>query len=209
MPDLSFEQHYAPDIVCGIDEAGRGPLAGEVVAAAVILPLDLALSIPAALNDSKQVSKKNREWLFDWILQHAIIGIGSASATEIDSINILRATHLAMQRAFEALPTTAHMALIDGNSAPHLPCKTHTLIGGDGLSASIAAASIIAKVSRDRRMEILDAQYPHYGFARHQGYGTKAHLDALRTYGACPAHRRSFAPVRQVIENAHTSTNAA
>lgn len=207
MPDLSFEQHYAPDIVCGIDEAGRGTLAGEVVAAAVILPPELTL--PAALNDSKQVSKKNREWLFEWICSHSIIGIGSASATEIDSINILRATHLAMQRAYEALPTAAHIALIDGNSAPHLSCKTHTLIGGDGLSASIAAASIIAKVSRDRRMEMLDAQYPHYGFARHQGYGTKAHLDALDTYGACPAHRKSFAPVRQVIENVHRSPSAA
>ncbi len=206
MPDLSFEQNYAPDIVCGIDEAGRGPLAGEVVAAAVILPPELTL--PAALNDSKQVSKKNREWLFDWVCKHAMIGIGSASATEIDSINILRATHLAMQRAFDALPIAAHIALIDGNSAPHLPCTTHTLIGGDGISASIAAASILAKVTRDRRMEMLDAQYPHYGFARHQGYGTKAHLDALRTYGACPAHRRSFAPVKRVLETTYPSINA-
>lgn len=207
MPDLSFEHHYAPDIVCGIDEAGRGPLAGDVVAAAVILPREITL--PAALNDSKQVSKKNREWLFDWIYEHAMVGIGCASSTEIDRINILRATHLAMQRAFEALPAVAQIALIDGNSAPHLPCKTHTLIGGDGISASIAASSIIAKVTRDRKMEILDREYPHYGFARHQGYGTKAHLHALRTYGACPYHRKSFAPVRRVIETAQNSNSAA
>lgn len=194
MPDLAYELSYAPQRVCGIDEAGRGPLAGPVFAAAVILPL--AISLPQTLNDSKKISPKTRLALCEWITAHATIGIGQASVEEIDTMNILRATHLAMQRAFSQLPQPPEVALIDGNSAPTLACQTRTIVGGDGISASIAAASIIAKVTRDRLMLELDSVYPQYGFAAHQGYGTKAHLNALSTYGPSPAHRQSFAPVK-------------
>ena len=176
--------------VCGIDEAGRGPLAGPVCAAAVILPSDC--DIPG-LNDSKKLSEKKREALFPVIQEKALaFGIGWATAEEIDRVNILQATFLAMARAVEALPTPADYALVDGNRMPPLPIPGETIVKGDATSASIAAASILAKVSRDRLLRRLDEEHPEYGFAKHKGYGTKAHYEAIRKYGLLPEHRRSF-----------------
>lgn len=176
--------------VCGIDEAGRGPLAGPVCAAAVILPPDC--DIPG-LNDSKKLSEKKREALFPVIQEKALaFGIGWATAEEIDRVNILQATFLAMARAVEALPTPADYALVDGNRMPPLPIPGETIVKGDATSASIAAASILAKVSRDRLLRRLDEEHPEYGFAKHKGYGTQAHYEAIRKYGLLPEHRRSF-----------------
>ena len=176
--------------VCGIDEAGRGPLAGPVYAAAVILPPDC--DIPG-LNDSKKLSEKKREALFPVIQEKALaFGIGWATAEEIDRVNILQATFLAMGRAVEALPTPADYALVDGNRMPPLPIPGETIVKGDATSASIAAASILAKVSRDRLLRRLDEAHPEYGFAKHKGYGTQAHYEAIRKYGLLPEHRRSF-----------------
>lgn len=176
--------------ICGIDEAGRGPLAGPVYAAAVILPLDC--DIPG-LNDSKKLSEKKREQIFDVILEQAIfVGIGCASEQEIDAINILQATFLAMSRAVEALHIQPDWAMVDGNRMPPLPVPGETIVKGDGLSASIAAASILAKVSRDRVMAQWDAQYPDYGFLKHKGYGTKAHYEAISKYGILDIHRKTF-----------------
>ena len=177
-------------LLCGIDEAGRGPLAGPVFAAAVILPFGIVID---GLNDSKKLSEKKREVLFDVICDKAsAFGIGSADEREIDTLNILNATMLAMHRALDALGRTPDLALIDGNCARGFSVPTRCIIGGDGKSASIAAASILAKVSRDRLMRELDAQYPEYGFAVHKGYGTKAHRAAIETFGPCAIHRRSF-----------------
>ena len=177
-------------LVCGIDEAGRGPLLGPVYAACVILPLDC--DIPG-LNDSKQLSEKKREQLYDVILEKALsVGVGFATAAEIDELNILQATYLAMGRAYEAMPYPADWALIDGNRMPPLPIPGETIVKGDARSASVAAASILAKVSRDRVLRQLDEQYPQYGFAKHKGYGTKAHYEAIKTYGLLPEHRRTF-----------------
>lgn len=176
--------------VCGIDEAGRGPLAGPVCAAAVILPPDC--DIPG-LNDSKKLSEKKREALFPVIQEKALaFGVGWATAEEIDRVNILQATFLAMARAVEALPAPADYALVDGNRMPPLPIPGATIVKGDATSASIAAASILAKVSRDRLLRRLDEEHPEYGFAKHKGYGTKAHYEAIRKYGLLPEHRRSF-----------------
>ena len=176
--------------VCGIDEAGRGPLAGPVVAAAVILPEDLQLP---GVNDSKKITEKKREILFDFVKEHALAyGIGEASETEIDEINILQATFLAMRRAVEALQIPADYALVDGNRIQGLPVPAETVIGGDGKVLSIAAASILAKVTRDRYMRDMAAQYPEYGFEKHKGYGTKAHYAAIEQYGICPLHRKTF-----------------
>ncbi len=176
--------------VCGIDEAGRGPLAGPVCAAAVILPPDC--DIPG-LNDSKKLSEKKREALFPVIQEKALaFGIGWATAEEIDRVNILQATFLAMARAVEALPAPADYALVDGNRMPPLPIPGETIVKGDATSASIAAASILAKVSRDRLLRRLDEAHPEYGFAKHKGYGTQAHYEAIRKYGLLPEHRRSF-----------------
>ena len=176
--------------VCGIDEAGRGPLAGPVCAAAVILPPDC--DIPG-LNDSKKLSEKKREALFPVIQEKALaFGIGWATAEEIDRVNILQATFLAMARAVEALPAPADYVLVDGNRMPPLPIPGETIVKGDATSASIAAASILAKVSRDRLLRRLDEEHPEYGFAKHKGYGTKAHYEAIRKYGLLPEHRRGF-----------------
>ena len=176
--------------VCGIDEAGRGPLAGPVVAAAVILPEGIQLP---GVNDSKKITEKKREILFDFVKEHALAyGIGEASETEIDEINILQATFLAMRRAVEALQLPADYALVDGNRIQGLPIPAETVIGGDGKVLSIAAASILAKVTRDRYMRDMAAQYPEYGFEKHKGYGTKAHYAAIEQYGICPLHRRTF-----------------
>lgn len=176
--------------VCGIDEAGRGPLAGPVCAAAVILPP--GCEIPG-LNDSKKLTEKKRELLFPLITQKALAyGIGWASEEEIDQLNILQATFLAMARAVEALQTPPDWAMVDGNRMPPLPVPGETIVKGDGKSASIAAASILAKVSRDRVLRQMDEQYPQYGFAKHKGYGTKAHYEAIKAYGVLPVHRKSF-----------------
>lgn len=179
--------------ICGIDEAGRGPWAGPVVAAAVILP---AKKRPKGLADSKQLSAEAREELALAIRACAAVSVGMASPDEIDQINILQATYLAMRRAFDGLPERPVAALIDGNSAPELPCPIEMIIDGDAYVASISAASIIAKVERDRMMVEFCAQYPGYAFAKHKGYGTPEHQKALAALGPCPIHRRSFKPVR-------------
>lgn len=177
-------------LVCGADEAGAGPLAGAVYAAAVILPPGLEL---AGLNDSKKVSPRKREVLFDQIQAQAVAwAVASVDEGEIDRINILNARMLAMDRAIQALDPAPEYALIDGNRNTGIRCPNETVVKGDGRSASIAAASILAKVSRDRYMEEMDARYPGYGFARHKGYPTKAHYEALRRLGPCPIHRRTF-----------------
>ena len=176
--------------VCGIDEAGRGPLSGPVFAAAVILPPET--EIPG-LNDSKKLSAKKREELFPLIQEKAIAwSVAFATEQEIDSVNILQATYLAMRRACEGLSVSADYALVDGNRMPPLSIPGETVVKGDSLSASIAAASILAKVSRDRLMLELDALYPEYAFAKHKGYGTALHVELLKKYGPCPIHRRSF-----------------
>ena len=183
-------------IICGIDEAGRGPWAGPVVASAVILDPN---NIPQGLNDSKKLNEAKREALFGLIMYSSKVGIGIVSAAEIDEINILQATFLAMERAFEQLEIKPDLALIDGNRSPKLNCKTQTIIGGDAKSLSIAAASIIAKVTRDRIMHQHDLTYPLYGFLRHKGYGTAAHAAALAIHGPCAEHRKSFKPIALIL----------
>ncbi len=176
--------------VCGIDEAGRGPLAGPVYAAAVILPPDCVIE---GLNDSKKLTEARREQLFDVILEKAVAcGIGCADEKEIDTLNILQATYLAMRRAVEALPVPCDYAMVDGNRMPPLEIPGETIVKGDAKSASIAAASVLAKVSRDRVMRQYHEQYPVYGFDGHKGYGTRAHYAALEAYGPCPIHRMTF-----------------
>lgn len=193
MPSYELERKYVADgfsVVCGIDEAGRGPLSGSVYAAAVILPLDLEIE---GLNDSKKLTPKKREKLFDEICEKAIAyAIACATPEEIDEMNILNADMLAMRRAVEALPVAPSLALVDGNIARDFPIPAYPVIKGDALSCSIAAASILAKVARDRACLEDDRLYPEYGFAKHKGYGTPAHMAALRTYGPCPLHRRTF-----------------
>lgn len=192
----ALAQGFTP--VCGVDEAGRGPLAGPVCAAAVILPPQLQIE---GLNDSKKLTDKKRRELYDVITREAVsYGIAFATETEIDEYNILQATFLAMERALAQLQTRPALALIDGNRSRDFGLPVQTIVKGDSLSASIAAASILAKVTRDRLMEQYDAQYPQYGFAVHKGYGTKRHYDALRAYGACPLHRQTF--LKKFYENA-------
>ena len=177
-------------VICGVDEAGRGPLAGPVYAAAVILPDNL--EIPG-LDDSKKLTDKRRRELMPIIKEQAIAyGIGVATEKEIDEINILQATFLAMQRALDQLAGKADFALIDGNREKDFGLPVMTVVKGDSRSANIAAASILAKVSRDDYMEQMSQKYPEYGFEIHKGYGTKAHYEALRTYGHCPLHRLTF-----------------
>lgn len=183
-----FAQGYAA--ICGVDEAGRGPLAGPVCAAAVILPRNL--EIPG-LDDSKKLSDKRRRELFPIIQQQAIAyGIGFADHAEIDEINILQATFLAMKRALSAMEMKPDFALIDGNRETDFGLPIKTVVKGDSLSANIAAASVLAKVSRDDLMDAMAKEYPQYSFEIHKGYGTKAHYEALRTYGPCPIHRLTF-----------------
>ena len=188
--------------VCGVDEAGRGPLVGSVVAGAVVLdpskPID-------GLKDSKKLTAARREFLYEQILERAKAwGIGQASPAEIDEINILQATMLAMSRAVEDLSTRLGQwpdkALIDGNRCPELPIAAEAIIKGDAKEPAISAASILAKVTRDRQMKLLHERHPEYGFAQHMGYPTEAHFAALKQYGACAEHRRSFSPVRKVLE---------
>ena len=183
---------YSDEIqtICGVDEAGRGPLAGPVYAAAVILPRGLIIE---GLNDSKKLTEKKRAELYDVITAQALAyGIGSADEKEIDEINILQATFLAMRGAVEQLTLRPSICLVDGNRDPQLELPTRTIVKGDGSCACIAAASILAKVTRDRLMREMDARYPGYGFAVHKGYGTKAHYAAIDTLGLCPIHRRTF-----------------
>lgn len=176
--------------VCGVDEAGRGPLCGPVVAAACILPCGLVIP---GLNDSKKLSEKKRDLLFDQIREQAIAySIACASVEEINQLNILEATLLAMRRAIDGLSLKADFALIDGNVARDFQIEAKAVISGDATSPSIAAASILAKVTRDRMCIELDREYPQYGIAKHKGYGTKAHMDALREYGPAPIHRTQF-----------------
>lgn len=190
---LDFDREYwnkGAGLLCGVDEAGRGPLAGPVCAAAVILPDDAELP---GLNDSKKLTDKKRRELYDIITEQALSwSVALVDEKTIDEINILQATFLAMEQAVAGLTVELDLVLVDGNREPPLPMKTQCVVGGDGKSASIAAASILAKVTRDRLMEELDGQYPQYGFAVHKGYGTKRHYEALRTYGPCPIHRQSF-----------------
>lgn len=177
-------------VICGVDEAGRGPLAGPVCAAAVILPANI--EIPG-LNDSKKLSDKRRRELYPVIMEQAVAyGIGFADHNEIDDINILQATFLAMERAINAMNVKPELALIDGNRAKYFGVPVKTVVHGDGLSASIAAASVLAKVTRDDVMLKMAEQYPQYGFEVHKGYGTKAHYQALEKYGPCPIHRMTF-----------------
>ena len=183
--------------VCGIDEAGRGPWAGPVVAAAVIFEG----AAPSGLNDSKKLSRSARERLYDEILARGKVGIGLSDCGEIDEINILRATFAAMARALGALPVAPAAALVDGNRAPPLPCPARTLVGGDARSASIAAASIIAKVTRDRLMGELARECPGYGWERNMGYGTAEHRAGLERLGVTRHHRASFAPIRALLAN--------
>ncbi len=189
--DIENELHgegYA--VVCGIDEAGRGPLCGPVFAAACILPPDWC---PEELNDSKKLTPKKRDRLFDEIRAHAVAyAIASASVEEIDALNILEADLLAMRRAIDALPVKPDFALIDGNIARDFQIPARAVIGGDAKSPSIAAASILAKVARDRDCLELDRLYPQYGIAKHKGYGTRQHMDALRAHGPSPIHRKQF-----------------
>lgn len=194
MPDYAWEQaaqRKGFSRICGVDEAGRGPLAGPVCAAAVILPVDCRIE---GLDDSKKLSEKRRESLFQQIKEAAVAyGIAFADVEEIERYNILEATFLAMNRAVAQLSPAADFALIDGNRSPKgLPVPCQTVIKGDALSCSIAAASVLAKVTRDRYMLEMDEKYPAYGFAGHKGYGTKAHRDAIQAYGPCPIHRLSF-----------------
>lgn len=194
--------------VCGIDEAGRGPLAGPVVAAAVVLPeeekiMEVCPEL-AGLNDSKKLSEKKREALFPLILKHAVAyGIGEADCREIDELNILNATFLAMSRAVTAMQTdfkiNPDILLVDGNRDPHIMDNTRTVIKGDANSASIAAASILAKVTRDKKLVELDETYPQYGFAKHKGYPTKLHYEKIAEHGICPEHRLSF--LKKILKN--------
>lgn len=193
MPDYEYEERrYAEGYtaVCGCDEAGRGPLCGPVVAAAVILPRGLVIP---GLDDSKKLSEAKREKLYALITEQAIAyGVAEASPEEIDRINILNASMLAMRRAIEKLQVKADFALIDGNCSRGFPIPTETVVKGDAKSCSIAAASILAKVTRDRECVALDRAYPEYGIAKHKGYPTKEHMDAVRRFGAAPIYRKSF-----------------
>lgn len=200
MPDLEFEDALrgrGVRWIAGIDEAGRGPLAGPVAAAAVILPAGFACP---GLDDSKKLSAARREMLYDFLTGHAEVrwSVALADCGEIDRLNILKATHLAMARATQGLDPAPGHCLIDGLPVRGFPFPHDALVKGDSRSLSIAAASIIAKVTRDRIMREIDREFPQFGFAKHQGYGTKDHLEALRIHGPCRHHRRSFQPVAQL-----------
>ena len=200
MPHYIYESRVLktmPGPIAGIDEVGRGPLAGPVVAAAVIFERG---RIPKGIDDSKQMTAEAREEMYVRIVETAVaFGIGEASVEEIDLVNIRQATHLAMARAVRAMAVAPMFALVDGNDAPALPCPCDTLIDGDARSVSIAAASIIAKVTRDRMMRALHDEHPGYGWITNMGYGTEEHLRGLDRHGVCVHHRRSFAPVRRIL----------
>lgn len=198
-PTLSLERAFIGGPVCGVDEAGRGPWAGPVSAGAVILS-DNPRKVPKGLDDSKKLTAKAREELEFEIKDRAVAwGVGFATVEEIHELNILHATGLAMCRAIEALSVQPAFALVDGNYPFKLPCEVKTVVGGDGKSKSIAAASILAKVARDRLMVEMDERYPGYGFARHKGYNAPSHLEALVAMGPCEIHRRAWRPVKLVL----------
>jgi ribonuclease HII len=203
IPTLTLEKTLAKAVgglICGVDEAGRGPWAGPVSAAAVILN---TRRVPKGIDDSKVLTAARREELEVEIKARAVAwGVGFASVDEIAELNILHATGLAMCRAIKALSAQPAAALVDGNYRFKLPCEVQTVVGGDGLSLSIAAASILAKTARDRLMIQLDAEFPGYGFASHKGYNAPIHQAALRELGPCPAHRRGWSPIRALLENA-------
>ncbi|MDA0305232.1 MAG: ribonuclease HII [Proteobacteria bacterium] len=207
MPDFTFENTARAQgfgLICGIDEAGRGPWAGPVVAGAVILdPQTMSENLIRGLDDSKKLKPATREELLAELKTVARIGVGQASVDEIDELNILQATFLAMHRAVEALGgafgEAPDFALVDGNRAPSLPCPAQTVIKGDGKSLSIAAASIVAKVTRDRGMADLAQTYPGYGWENNAGYGTKEHQSALRELGVTPEHRKSYKPIQKIL----------
>lgn len=199
VPDFTYETAHlktGQGLVAGVDEAGRGPWAGPVVAAAVILD---AKNIPDGLNDSKKLTEAKREMLFDQIKATSKVGIGIVNSSTIDQINILQATMQAMSQSLSDLPDQPAIALIDGTKAPPVKMVCETIKKGDSKSLSIAAASIIAKVTRDRIMKEMDCQFPGYSFARHKGYGTAIHATALKKLGPCPQHRFSFAPIRALL----------
>ena len=200
---LTFDREHeltvrACDYVAGVDEAGRGPWAGPVVAAAVILREDVA---PAGIRDSKQLTASTREKLFDTIYETATVGVGIVGVEQIDRVNILQATFLAMRQAVEALAIAPNIALIDGNHIPPLRCRAIPVVGGDRSCPSIAAASIIAKVTRDRMMIDLAKSFPEYGWNANKGYGTRQHAEAIAEFGVTPHHRRSFAPIRKALSS--------
>jgi ribonuclease HII len=214
MPDLSYERRLieaiavaGPCPIAGLDEVGRGPWAGPVIACAVVLPdaladdAGLSPEIVSTIDDSKKLSAKNRDTLYAQLCEAVPYGLGSASAEEIDTLNILQASLLAMRRALSALPRPVMGALVDGNRDPKLCLPTRLIVKGDSHSLSIAAASIIAKVHRDRLMAQLAQDYPGYGWERNMGYGTKAHQDSLKLLGVTPHHRKSFAPIRARLES--------
>ena len=205
MPDFALERELGGS-VAGIDEAGRGPWAGPVHAAAVIFPpAGPPAELAATVNDSKQLSKAQREALFPKVMQAALVGEGQASVAEIDALNILAASHLAMARAVAALASSPDAALVDGNRAPALPCPIRCVVQGDSKSYSIAAASIIAKVTRDKYMTELAARHPGYGWERNFGYGTKLHAEGLARLGVTAHHRRSFKPIRKLLRESTDS----
>lgn len=203
MPSFRYEislGRRSGAVICGVDEAGRGPLAGPVVACAAILPLDgVSTRLLGALDDSKRLSAEVREAVALKLRAKAIFAIAQASVEEIDRFNILRATFLAMRRAVEGLPLLPAHALIDGNQKPGLPCAETTVVEGDHLSYSIAAASILAKTARDKIMRELHLDHPRYGWERNAGYGTREHLAAIEAYGVTPYHRTSFRPVSEQL----------
>ena len=203
MPDFTYEKSFSgATLTAGIDEAGRGPWAGPVVAGAVVFPnLEISDSLARGLDDSKKLTAAKREALFDELRRsNALIGCGMASVEEIDALNILQATFLAMRRAVESLSAVPDFAIVDGNKIPpELPCPARFLIKGDALSLSVAAASIVAKVTRDRLMRDLAKEFPYYGWEKNAGYGTKAHQDGLAAHGVCVHHRKSYAPVQRIL----------
>lgn len=203
MPDFTYEKSFSgATLTAGIDEAGRGPWAGPVVAGAVVFPnLEISDSLARGLDDSKKLTAAKREALFDELRRsNALIGCGMASVEEIDAMNILQATFLAMRRAVESLSAVPDFAIVDGNKIPpELPCPARFLIKGDALSLSVAAASIVAKVTRDRLMRDLAKEFPYYGWEKNAGYGTKAHQDGLAAHGVCVHHRKSYAPVQRIL----------
>lgn len=209
MADFAYEIAYGAAqgrIVCGIDEVGRGPLAGPVVAAAIILPIDqISPELGGQIRDSKRLSAKKRQYLYDHLVQNFNFAVAESSVKEIDQINILQASLLAMSRAVEKLPQLPHHALVDGNKLPALPCSATAIVGGDDKCLSIAAASIIAKVLRDEMMCKLALEHPEYGWDKNAGYGTAKHLAALHNFGATIWHRKSFAPVAAVCASLKSS----
>ena len=201
MSTLDIENKYKGKVVCGVDEVGRGCLAGDVYACAVILPEDFPKDILSQLQDSKQISAKKREYLSSEIKSHAFFSIGIATVAEIDDINILQASLLAMKRAVESLDQNAEVCLVDGNKSPALANReVETVIKGDSKSCSIAAASIVAKVERDAKMTELAKEFPCYAWESNAGYGTKAHLAGMDANGVTKWHRKSFSPVRKILE---------